>query len=412
MSQAKKLVPYRDTLTHQITVPLPPILDSDAASKWYVDQNGGGAVTLASAGGTETLVVDGVGPAITTKGLTAGTGIGLVGGANDVTISNTDGASSVTLASAGGTETLVVDGTGPSLTSKGLTAGTGITLTPSGTDVTISTSVSEPTLNSTVITTDRDFPEIGTEGVATLGALNATRMWVSVWGAGGGGSRGNSEIGGAGGGSGSAVVKVEIYPNSSALSGETLATVLGAGGAGATVNSTDGGDGGNSTLISSDTGTTVNLIAYGGGGGDQFNNGEGGGAAGTGGAASTFTGGAANTSGGGAGADGSRFGGPYNLDVQSVIGVWFAGVTGGANADNGEFGAERGSHFFNAGRGGAASGASGGGAGGFNGDGGDGGTPGVDAPANSGAGGGGGLGGGTEDGGDGGSGGALIEWWS
>jgi len=44
----------------------------------------------------------------------------------------------ISLASAGGTETLVNDGTGPALATKGLTAGTGITLTSSATAVTIS----------------------------------------------------------------------------------------------------------------------------------------------------------------------------------------------------------------------------------------------------------------------------------
>ena len=45
----------------------------------------------------------------------------------------------VTLSSAGGTESLVSTGTGPNLETKGLVAGAGITLTPSGTDVTLST---------------------------------------------------------------------------------------------------------------------------------------------------------------------------------------------------------------------------------------------------------------------------------
>lgn len=42
MSQAKKLVAYRDTLTHQVSVPLVPVLGSDAASKDYVDGAIGG----------------------------------------------------------------------------------------------------------------------------------------------------------------------------------------------------------------------------------------------------------------------------------------------------------------------------------------------------------------------------------
>ena len=93
------------------------------------------SVTLTSAGGTETLVNSGTGPSLATKGLTAGAGITLTPSATDITITST--ASSVSLTSAGGTETLVNDGTGPSLATKGLTAGAGITLTPSATDITI-----------------------------------------------------------------------------------------------------------------------------------------------------------------------------------------------------------------------------------------------------------------------------------
>ena len=125
------------------------------------------SVTLSSAGGTETLVNDGTGPTLATKGLTAGTGVSLTGSATDVTITNsapdqvvaltagagistsgtypnftitnTDTGSAVTLASAGGSQTLVNDGTGPSLATKGLTAGTGINLFSSATAVTIAT---------------------------------------------------------------------------------------------------------------------------------------------------------------------------------------------------------------------------------------------------------------------------------
>lgn len=97
-------------------------------------------VTLASAGGTETLVNDGTGPSLATKGLTAGSGVSLTGTATDITIANTDPGSAVTLTSAGGTETLVNDGIGPALANKGLTAGTGISLSSTATDVTVTNS--------------------------------------------------------------------------------------------------------------------------------------------------------------------------------------------------------------------------------------------------------------------------------
>jgi hypothetical protein len=69
--------------------------------------------------------------------LNAGTGIGVTGAYPNFTISNTDPTTGVTLASAGGTETLVNDGTGPSLATKGITAGTGISLSSTATDLTV-----------------------------------------------------------------------------------------------------------------------------------------------------------------------------------------------------------------------------------------------------------------------------------
>lgn len=105
----------------------------------YFCANAPSPVTLASAGGTETLVNDGVGPALATKGLTAGTGISLTGTGTDITITNSDTGSAVVLTSAGGSQTLVNDGTGPSLATKGLTAGNGINLFSSATAVTIAT---------------------------------------------------------------------------------------------------------------------------------------------------------------------------------------------------------------------------------------------------------------------------------
>jgi hypothetical protein len=128
----------------------------------------GSAVTLASAGGTETLVNDGVGPALVTKGLTAGTGISLTGSGTDITITNTAPAVPVVLTSAGGTETLVNDGTGPSLATKGLTAGYGVTLTGSATAVTIAAAVNKYTSG-------------GVSGNAVIThSLNTTAIVVSV----------------------------------------------------------------------------------------------------------------------------------------------------------------------------------------------------------------------------------------
>lgn len=102
----------------------------------------GSSITLSSAGGTETLVNDGTGPDLANKGLTAGTGISLGSDASSVTITNSSPASSVTLADVSGTgdETLVGDGTGPSLSVKKLTAGTGVSLSSDVNQVTITNS--------------------------------------------------------------------------------------------------------------------------------------------------------------------------------------------------------------------------------------------------------------------------------
>ena len=154
-------------------VPTPPTgVDSlfNDGGTWYFKDDLGNVsvlatgVSLNSAGGT-TLVNDGTGPVLEIKGLAAGTGINLSSSATEVTITNsapdqtvvltagtgistsgtypnftidnTDLGSSVSLSSAGGTESLVEDGTGPALGLKGLTAGTGITLTATSTDITI-----------------------------------------------------------------------------------------------------------------------------------------------------------------------------------------------------------------------------------------------------------------------------------
>lgn len=89
---------------------------------------GSGTVTITNSAPDQTVV------------LTGGTGIGVTGTYPSFTITNSDPASGVTLTSAGGTESLVNDGTGPALANKGLTAGTGISLSSTATDVTVTNS--------------------------------------------------------------------------------------------------------------------------------------------------------------------------------------------------------------------------------------------------------------------------------
>ena len=138
-------------------------------------------ISLSSAGGTETLVNDGTGPTLATKGLTAGTGISLTGAASAVTIINSSPASSVALTSAGGTETLVNDGTGPALATKGLTAGTGISLTGAATAVTIATTVALSSAGGTEsLVNDGTAPTLATKGLTAGTGISLTGAATAV----------------------------------------------------------------------------------------------------------------------------------------------------------------------------------------------------------------------------------------
>ena len=91
--------------------------------------------------GQSTIVADTNNDTLT---VVAGTGINVTtnAGTDTLTITNTDLGSSVTLSDAGTTthESLVNDGTGPTLATKGLIAGTGISLSATATDITITNS--------------------------------------------------------------------------------------------------------------------------------------------------------------------------------------------------------------------------------------------------------------------------------
>lgn len=96
-------------------------------------------VTLMSAGGIFSLAGLGVYPNLTVKGLNAGPGITMTNvGTTSVTISAPNAAGVTTLTSTGGFP-LVVDGTGPALSIKGLIGATGmIDIIPNTTDLTLS----------------------------------------------------------------------------------------------------------------------------------------------------------------------------------------------------------------------------------------------------------------------------------
>ena len=110
---------------------------------WIPLTIGGAGVTLATVGGMISLVVNGVGPNLTMKGLSAGANITLIDSPTAVTIAYSGLLpSDVTLLDAGtigGHASLVNDGVGPDLAVKGLVAGTNITFIDTATDLTINT---------------------------------------------------------------------------------------------------------------------------------------------------------------------------------------------------------------------------------------------------------------------------------
>lgn len=199
----------------------------------------GGATTLASAGGTS-LVFDGVGPGLIIKGLAAGTGITLTdqgttvaitangtnitltnigsvtgslvpGGAeigpaltikgilaadNTVTIAST--ATDVTIAANLSLVNIanlgvppgvpwVLDGTGPDMTIRSITAGVGITLTPSLTDVTVTANGTNISLTDAGViiphqslVNDTTGPTLAVKGISAFSpALSVTSSGIT-----------------------------------------------------------------------------------------------------------------------------------------------------------------------------------------------------------------------------------------
>lgn len=135
----------------------------------FWDANPGSATTtLSSAGGDETLVVDGTGPDLEIKGLTAGSNVTISDETDYLEISATF--DTVTLTSGTGDESLVSDGTGPDLEIKALSEGSNITLTSDGETVTISADSGDVTLTSG--TGDESLVSDGTGPALEIKALS------------------------------------------------------------------------------------------------------------------------------------------------------------------------------------------------------------------------------------------------
>ena len=137
------------------------------------------AGSLASAGGTETLVVDGTGPDLSIKGLTAGTGVTLTGGAGVVTVTNASPASSVTLDSVGVGASVVYNNVGPALQTRGILAGAGMSVSGAGTDVTVTndspaSSVTLSSAGGTSLVTDSTGPTLAIKGISAASGILVT----------------------------------------------------------------------------------------------------------------------------------------------------------------------------------------------------------------------------------------------
>ncbi len=133
---------------------------------------------LTSTGGTS-LVSSGVGPGLSILGLTAGSGIKLFASATDVTINST-----VNLTSTGGTTSLVSSGVSPNLSILGLTAGSGIKLFSSATDVTISSNVNLTSAGGTSLVSNGTGPALAVLGLSQGSGIvltpSATAVTVSA----------------------------------------------------------------------------------------------------------------------------------------------------------------------------------------------------------------------------------------
>lgn len=218
-----------------------------------------------------------------------------------------DGTTSVTLATAYASVVLVSDGSSKwTLTGQNMQAGTGITLTPSGPNITLAASVVDI----------QEFTSSGTWTKPTGARLVFARLVGPGSGGGGGrcGAAGTARFGGGGGGSGGAV---DAWLEASEL-GATETVTIGAGTAGGAGGIAAGGDGGNAATAGNTT-FGSHLSAAGGG---------------------FLIGGAGGTNASGTGGPGSLFSKYYN----AIFGTALSASSGGnsstsATAASGQSGA-------------------------------------------------------------------------
>lgn len=225
------------------------------------------SVTLSSAGG-QTLVNQGAGPNLVIAGITGGTGISLTPTGlppTSVAINSTTTLSSLDPSSSGS----LVPGSpqsAPSLSVKSLLAGSGIALTPSSSDVTITQTMANLTFNNNLYTSS---------GSAII-PTNALYPTISACGGGGGGGGGDASSEGGGGGGGGTLLSFYPVPV-----GATISWTIGTGGNGGPGEGLAGpsfvpGDPGNPTIITINGGQPLTIFGGNPGIGPQLFTGVGG----------------------------------------------------------------------------------------------------------------------------------------
>lgn len=203
----------------------------------------------------------------------------------DLTASGTN----VTLSSAGGTETLVNDGTGPLLATKGLSAGTGISLSSNSTSVTITNAAPDQTIVLSAgsgISISGSYPNFTITAMSPAAVLYDTQVinypsgtWtkpadfvyanILLIGAGGGGGSGRksaaaNQRSSSGGAGGETVYWNKVFDET--IPAASYLVTVGAGGTGGAGQSTDSTNG-NAGTNGGDTTFGSLFIARGGAGG-------------------------------------------------------------------------------------------------------------------------------------------------
>ena len=126
------------------------------------------------------LIVDGLGPSLTTKKLVAGNNIALSEVNNDILITNTSQVPSITLLDASTnpvSTSLIGHGLGPSLTTKKLVAGNNITLSELNNDILISTSQIPSITLLSGLNLNITANEINLNEIITLSRVNANLLY-------------------------------------------------------------------------------------------------------------------------------------------------------------------------------------------------------------------------------------------